>query len=73
MSDNFIQNLFKSGITREQFLKQHQGVSTKGGEFAENSIFGKTMSGSVGNIFDAVDNAKSVIKEEADGTVEVQN
>ena len=55
MSDNFIQNLFKSGITREQFLKQHQGVSTKGGEFAENSIFGKTMSGSVGNIFDAVD------------------
>ncbi len=55
MSDNSIQNLFKSGITKEQYLNQHKEVTSKGGEFAENSIFGKTMSGSVGNIFDAVD------------------
>ena len=58
MSDNSIQNLFKSGITREQYLKQHQEVTSKGGDFAENSIFGKTMSGSAGNIFDAVDTNK---------------
>ena len=36
MSENSIQNLFKSGITKDQFLNQHKDVTSKGDEFAEN-------------------------------------
>jgi len=54
MSNNFsLQNLFKAGLTREQFIAKYGEIKSANGNI-DSSVFSDSMAGSIGEIFDTL-------------------